>query len=83
MVANISGQCHDDDLPITFDDKYSPGGIDPLNDTRQFVQQLRAIVGMPTDSLELAILDYCRTFSQRSRWARVNVLVNSEMKKFE
>lgn len=82
MVASISGQYHDDYLPITFDDKYPPGGIDALNDTRQFVQQLRAI-GMPTDSLELAILDFYRAFSQRSHWARVNVLVNGEMKKFE
>lgn len=82
MVASISGQYHDDYLPITFDDKHPPGGIDALNDTRQFVQQLRAI-GMPTDSLELAILDFYRAFSQRSHWARVNVLVNGEMTKFE
>lgn len=82
MVASISGQYHDDYLPITFDDKHPPGGIDALNDTRQFVQQLRAI-GMPTDSLELAILDFYRAFSQRSHWARVNVLVNGEMAKFE
>lgn len=82
MVASFSSQYHDDALPITFDDKYPPDGIDPLNDTRQFVNQLRAI-GMPTDSLELAILDFYRAFSQRSHWARVNVLVNGEMGKFE
>lgn len=82
MVASISSQYHDDDLPITFDDKHPPEGIDALKDTRQFVQQLRAI-GMPTDSLELAILDFYRAFSQRSHWARVNVLVNGEMAKFE
>lgn len=80
--ASISCQYQDDDLPITFGDACPPDGVDPLNDTRQFVQQLRAI-GMPTDSLEMAILDYYRAFSQRSHWARVNVLVTDEMKKFE
>jgi hypothetical protein len=38
---------------------------------------------MPTASLELAILDFHGAFSQRSHWARVNVLVNDEVGKFE
>ncbi|AKJ30639.1 ABC-three component system protein [Caldimonas brevitalea] len=81
-VASINSEYADDNLPITFDDSFPAGGIDPSNDTRQFVEQLRAI-GMPTDSLELAILDFHRAFSQRSHWARVNVLFNGEMAKFE
>lgn len=81
-VASISSEYTDDNLPITYDDTFPAGGIDPSNDTRQFVEQLRAI-GMPTDSLELAILDFHRAFSQRSHWARVNVLFNGEMGKFE
>jgi len=80
--ANINSEHYDERLPITFEDEYPPEGIDPLKDPRQFVQQLRAI-GMPTDSLELAILDFYRAFSQRAHWARVNVLVGGEMKKFE
>ncbi|MBF3539179.1 hypothetical protein ISG10_26130 [Burkholderia pseudomallei] len=80
--ASINSEYYDERLPITFEDEYPPEGIDPLKDPRQFVQQLRAI-GMPTDSLELAILDFYRAFSQRAHWARVNVLVGGEMKKFE
>lgn len=80
--ASINSEYYDERLPITFEDDYPPEDIDPLKDPRQFVQQLRAI-GMPTESLELAILDFYRAFSQRSHWARVNVLVGGEMKKFE
>lgn len=80
--ASINSEYYDERLPITFEDEYPPEGIDALKDPRQFVEQLRAI-GMPTDSLELAILDFYRAFSQRAHWARVNVLVGGEMKKFE
>lgn len=80
--ASINSEYYDERLPITFEDEYPPEGIDPLKDPRQFVQQLRAI-GMPTDSLELAILDFYRAYSQRAHWARVNVLVGGEMGKFE
>jgi hypothetical protein len=81
-VAIINNEYTEQNLPITFDESFPAGGTDPSNDTRQFIQQLRAI-GMPTDSLELAILDFHRAFSQRSHWARVNVLFNGEMSKFE
>jgi hypothetical protein len=80
--ASINADYYDERLPITFEDEYPPEDIDPLKDPRQFVQQLRAI-GMPTDSLELAILDFYRAFSQRAHWARVNALVGGEMHKFE
>lgn len=80
--ASINSEYYDERLPITFEDEYPAEDIDPLKDSRQFVQQLRAI-GMPTDSLELAILDFYRAFSQRAHWARVNVLVGGEIKKFE
>lgn len=81
-LASINSEYYDESLPITFEDVYPPEGIDPINDSRQFVQQLRAI-GMPTDSLELAILDFYRAFSQRAHWARVNVLIGGEVTKFE
>jgi hypothetical protein len=80
--ASINSEYYDECLPITFEDEYPLEGIDPLKDSRQFVRQLRSI-DMPTDSVELAILDFYRAFSQRSHWARVNVLVGGEMEKFE
>ncbi|PLT18962.1 MULTISPECIES: ABC-three component system protein [Ralstonia] len=81
-VAAYSEEYRDDNLPITFGDSLPPEGVDADKDTRQFVQQLRAI-GMPTYSLELAILDFHRAFSQRSHWARTEVLLDDELGKFE
>lgn len=80
--AQVNSEYYDERLPITFDDAYPDEGIDAIKDTRQFVEQLRAI-GMSSDSLEMAILDFYRAFSQRAHWTRVNALVGGEIRKFE
>ncbi len=80
--AQVNSEYYDERLPITFDDAYPDEKIDALKDTRQFVEQLRAI-GMSSDSLEMAILDFYRAFSQRAHWSRVNALVGGEIRKFE
>lgn len=80
--AQVNGEYYDARLPITFDDAYPDDEIDAMKDTRQFVEQLRAI-GMSSDSLEMAILDFYRAFSQRAHWTRVNALVGGEIRKFE
>ncbi len=82
MVSSISNQYHDERLPVTFEEDVPPEGVDPLNDSRQFVQQLRSI-SIDTVGLEMAILDFYRAVSQRSHWARVDVLLGGEMKRFE
>jgi hypothetical protein len=82
VVSSISSQYHNEQLPVTFEDEVPPEGIDALNDPRQFVQQLRAI-GIDTIGLEMAILDFYRAVSQRSHWARIDVLVGGEMTRFE
>jgi len=80
--SQVNSEYYDERLPITFDDAYPDEEIDATKDTRQFVEQLRAI-GMSSDSLEMAILDFYRAFSQRSHWTRVNALVGGEIRKFE
>lgn len=51
-------------------------------DKRPFVQQLRRIkIGAPR--IELAIRDYYRAFEQRSRWTRQELLVDSELERYE
>ncbi|MBN8440984.1 MAG: hypothetical protein J0M28_04675 [Thauera sp.] len=80
--AQVNSEYYDERLPITFDDAYPDEEIDAVKDTRQFVEQLRAI-GMSSDSLEMAILDFYRAFSQRAHWTRVNALVGGEIRKFE
>lgn len=80
--AQVNSEYYDERLPITFDEAYPDEEIDAVKDTRQFVEQLRAI-GMTSDSLEMAILDFYRAFSQRAHWTRVNALVGGEIRRFE
>lgn len=56
--------------------------IDVLNDPRFFVVQLREI-GISSNRIRNAILDYYRAFEQRSLWARENLLFAGEMEDYE
>lgn len=71
-----------DNLPITFRGKVPAGEIDADNDSRLFVVQLREI-GITSNRIRNAILDYYRAFEQRSSWARENLLVSGEMEEYE
>lgn len=71
-----------DNLPITFRGKVPAGEIDVANDPRLFVAQLREI-GIASNRIRNAILDYYRAFEQRSAWARENLLVSGEMEEYE
>lgn len=71
-----------DNLPITFRGKVPVGEIDADNDPRLFVVQLREI-GIASNRIRNAILDYYRAFEQRSSWARQNLLVSGEMEEYE
>ncbi len=71
-----------DNLPITFRGKVPAGEIDADNDQRLFVVQLREI-GIASNRIRNAILDYYRAFEQRSSWARQTLLVSGEMEEYE
>jgi hypothetical protein len=71
-----------DNLPITFRGKVPTGEIDTENDPRLFVAQLREI-GISSNRIRSAILDYYRAFEQRSAWARENLLVSGEIEEYE
>lgn len=71
-----------DNLPITFHGKAPASEIDADNDNRPFVVQLREI-GIGSNRIRNAILDYYRAFEQRSAWARENLLVADEMEEYE
>ena len=71
-----------DNLPITFRGKVPAGEIDADSDPRLFVVQLREI-GIASNRIRNAILDYYRAFEQRSSWARQNLLVSGEMEEYE
>jgi len=71
-----------DNLPITFSGKVPAGEIDADNDPRLFVVQLREI-GIASNRIRNAILDYYRAFEQRSSWARENLLISGEVEDYE
>jgi hypothetical protein len=71
-----------DNLPITFRGKVPTGEIDAANDPRLFVVQLREI-GIASNRIRNAILDYYRAFEQRSSWARESLLISGEMEEYE
>lgn len=71
-----------DNLPITFRGKVPTGEIDADNDPRLFVVQLREI-GVASNRIRNAILDYYRAFEQRSSWARESLLISGEMEEYE
>jgi len=71
-----------DNLPITFRGKAPADEIDTQTDPRLFVAQLRE-VGISSNRIRSAILDYYRAFEQRSAWARENLLVSGEVEEYE
>jgi hypothetical protein len=81
-LAAISDEYKTDNLPIGFRRKTPEGGIDPHNDPRLFVTQLREL-GLKAERIESAILDYYRAFQQRASWARQHVLLDGEVDDYE
>lgn len=69
-------------LPITFRGQEPAEEIDTEADPRLFVKQLREI-GISSNRIRSAILDYYKAFEQRSAWARENLLVSGEVEEYE
>lgn len=81
-LSALSEEYRFDNLPITFRHKQPAGEIDTENDPRAFVVQLREI-GISSNRIRNAILDYYRAFEQRSEWARKHLLVSGEIEEYE
>lgn len=81
-LSAFSEEYKSDNLPITFRGKTPAGEIDAENDPRLFVVQLREI-GIASNRIRNAILDYYRAFEQSSAWARENLLIAGEMEEYE
>lgn len=81
-LSALSEEYKLDNLPITFRGKKPTGEIDTENDPRTFVVQLRKI-GISSNRIRNAILDFYRAFEQRSEWARENLLVSGEIEDYE
>lgn len=81
-LSAIAEEYQADNLPITLRKAMPPGGVDADADSRLFVRQLREI-GISSDRIRSAILDYYRAFEQRSLWAREALLVSGEVEEYE
>lgn len=81
-LSNFGEEYKTDNLPITFRSKVPAEEMDADADPRLFVAQLREI-GISSNRIRSAILDYYRAFEQRSAWARENLLVSGEVEEYE
>lgn len=81
-LSALSEEYKQDNLPITFRGKKPASEVDTENDPRTFVVQLREL-GISSNRIRNAILDYYRAFEQRSEWARENLLVSGEIDDYE
>lgn len=81
-LSSFAEEYKADNLPITFRGKVPDDEIDTDADPRLFVAQLREI-GISSNRIRSAILDYYRAFAQRSAWARESLLVSGEVEEYE
>lgn len=81
-LSNFAEEYKAGNLPITFRGKVPAEEIDTETDPRLFVTQLREI-GISSNRIRSAILDYYRAFEQRSAWARENLLCSGEVEEYE
>jgi hypothetical protein len=80
-LSHIREQYKTESLPIDDDILYAVvNDVDFLD--RQFVQQLR-LIDVPDRRILIAIRDYFRAFTQRSRWIREDLLYVGELKRYE
>ena len=81
-LSAIAEQFREDNLPIDFHDAEPKDGVSPESDDRHFVRQLRAI-GLKSDRIRRAILDYYRAFQQRNSWLREIADLSGELETYD
>jgi hypothetical protein len=81
-VWSITRQLKDDNLPIDYADAVPDYVVDPENDSRVFVQQLR-ILDIDLRRIKAAILDYYRAFEQRASWVRNQLLIDDDVERYD
>jgi len=82
-IVDITSKLTSDNLPIDFDTKINISDTEFIDfSDRSFVKELAGI-GINKASLKNAISDYLRTFRQRSKWIRENLLDPDDEHKYE
>ncbi|WGS60303.1 ABC-three component system protein [Vibrio lentus] len=81
-VINLSYDYHPDSLPIDFEDlEIEDDERDSFLDY-QFVKQLE-LIGVSTERVHNAILDYYRAYHQRSKWVTDELSIEHDVNKYE
>lgn len=81
-LSSIAEQFREDNLPIDFEYAEPKDAVSPESDDRFFVKQLRAI-GLKSDRIRRAILDYYRAFEQRNSWLREVADLSGELETYD
>jgi len=81
-LGSIAEQFREDNLPVDFEHAEPEDGVYPETDDRYFVKQLRAI-GLKSDRIRRAILDYYRAFQQRNSWLREVADLSGELETYD
>ena len=82
-IIDLTSKLTSDNLPIDFDTKINISDTEFIDfSDRKFVKELTGI-GINKASLKNAISDYLRTFKQRSKWIRENLLDPDDEHKYE
>lgn len=81
-LGSIAEQFRDDSLPIDFENAEPEEGVHPESDDRYFVKQLK-IIGLKSDRIRRAILDYYRAFQQRNSWMREMADLSGELEAYD
>lgn len=81
-IDDIREMMKRDALPVDMEGAEPPSEDLAAFDEMIFVRQLRS-VGTGDNRIQFAKRDYYRAFTQRSKWARLNLLFDGEMSRFE
>lgn len=81
-LSLISEQFREDNLPIDYEHSEPEDGIYPETDDRYFVKQLR-VIGLKSERIKRAILDYYRAFQQRNSWLREFADLSGELEMYD
>ena len=80
--AAITEEFHDDNLPIDYERAEPKDSVSPETDDCHFVSQLK-VIGLKSERIRRAILDYYRAFQQRNSWLNDMSDLSKELKTYD
>lgn len=81
-VAEVGALIRHGELPLTLDTSSAEYDYSSSDENLTLVRQMR-IVEMPDSAIKRGVRDYYRAQAQRSQWARENLLLDGENKRYD